>query len=144
MKQPRQIVCPSCSAVNRLQADKALHLGVCGRCKEGLFLGKPVDLTMDSFETHLENSDIPLLVDFWASWCGPCKMMAPVLAQATERLEPYLRVGKVDTDRERFLAAEFAIQSIPTLILFRGGEERARQAGAMSLPALLHWVEKMA
>ncbi|WP_130469999.1 thioredoxin TrxC [Candidatus Magnetaquicoccus inordinatus] len=142
MVQPRQIVCPTCSAVNRLQAEKPLLQGRCGRCKGGLFLREPLNLTMESFERHLENSEIPLLVDFWASWCGPCKMMAPILHQAAGKLEPLLRIAKVDTDAEQLLAAQYSIQSIPTLILFKQGQEYGRRSGAMTLSALLEWLQK--
>ena len=99
-----------------------------------------MDLTTATFARHLERSDLPLLVDFWAPWCGPCKMMAPQFEQAASLLEPKVRLAKVNTEAEPHLAAQFGIRSIPTLILFRGGHEVARQAGAMGAQDIMRWV----
>jgi thioredoxin 2 len=135
-----QVVCPSCTATNRLHQEKPADMGKCGRCKNRLFLGQPLNLTSETFQLHVANNHIPLLVDFWAAWCGPCKMMAPVFAQAAGNLEPKVRVAKLDTEAEQGIAAQFGIQSIPTIILFKGGREVARQAGAMQLQSLMAWV----
>ncbi len=134
------IVCPHCHSTNRLPSARLQAGGRCGRCKQRLFLGQPLELSQGNFARHLQNSDIPLLVDFWAPWCGPCKMMAPVFAQAAAQLEPKLRLAKVNTEVEQGLAAQYNIRSIPTLLLFRQGREVERLAGAMDLQNLLAWV----
>eukprot|EP01133_Synstelium_polycarpum_P000057 gene57-73_t len=121
-------------------ANKLAEKPNCGRCQHPLFTGEPIDLTTATFARHLERSDLPLLVDFWAPWCGPCKMMAPQFEQAASLLEPKVRLAKVNTEAEPHLAAQFGIRSIPTLILFRGGHEVARQAGAMGAQDIMRWV----
>jgi thioredoxin 2 len=105
--------------------------------------GKPLTLTQDNFAKHLGKSDIPLLVDFWAPWCGPCKMMAPAFAQAAQMLSPKVRLAKVDTEQEPGLAQSFGIKAIPTMILFRGGQEAARTSGAMSAPDIARWASSV-
>jgi thioredoxin 2 len=141
MPEPVHVVCPHCAATNRLPGARLGDAPRCGRCRGQLFDARPLALTAATFDQQVGNSDIPVLVDFWAPWCGPCKAMAPVFAQAAARLEPRVRVAKVDTEAEPGLAARFRIQSIPTLALFRGGKELARQPGAQSLESLLQWVE---
>jgi len=106
-----------------------------------LFRGHPVELTSATFERHLSRSDIPVVVDFWAAWCGPCKMMAPAFAQAAGQLEPRVRLGKLNTEQEPAIAQQFGIRSIPTLVIFRGGREIARQSGALDINRLISWVQ---
>jgi thioredoxin 2 len=136
-----QIACPHCGVINRLPTVKLRQAAKCGRCKRALFTGQPLELTSDNFRRHVEHTaDIPLVLDFWAPWCGPCRMMAPVFMQAARQLEPHARLAKVNTEQEQAIAARFAIRSIPTLVIVKGGQEIARQAGAMQLTPLLNWV----
>jgi len=136
------VVCPHCSAVNRIPGGRLGDSPRCGKCSEPLFTGKPLELTAAGFDRHLQRSELPLVVDFWAEWCGPCKMMAPAFAQAAAELEPTVRLAKVDTEAQQSVAARYAIRSIPTLILFRDGREVARQAGAMSRNDIVQWVNR--
>ncbi|MGY6276008.1 thioredoxin TrxC [Methylomonas sp. MgM2] len=135
------LVCPGCLAVNRLPAIRLQQNPKCGKCHLSLFEGHPLELSGDSFNKHLAGNDIPMLVDFWASWCGPCKMMAPAFAQAAQLLEPSLRLAKVNTETEPALSSRFGIRSIPTLILFKNGREISRQSGAMGAQDIVRWVK---
>jgi len=144
MAAPLIIVCPHCHAPNRVPAERLVDGGTCGKCKHSLFAGRPVELDARSFDVHAGRSDLPLVVDFWAPWCGPCRMMTPAFEQAARELEPQIRLAKVNTEEEQGLAARFGIRSIPTVAIFRGGREIARQAGAMDAGTLIRWIRNNA
>jgi len=129
-----QILCPHDGAINRVPAARIAELPRCGKCHEPLFSGAPLELDSAGFQRHVANSQIPLLVDFWAPWCGPCRMMAPAFEKAAGLLEPHVRLAKLNTEEHPEPAGGFNIRSIPTLILFSGGREIARQSGAMTNP----------
>ncbi len=135
-----QIVCLQCEAINRVPENRLVAHPKCGKCGQPLFNGQPVELSQANFHRNLQKNDIPLLVDFWAPWCGPCKMMAPAFSEAATLLEPHVRLAKVDTEAEPQLGAQLNIRSIPTMVLFRNGQEVARQSGAMSSAAIIQWV----
>lgn len=140
MNESIHVVCPHCNVVNRIPQPRLEEGPACGKCHAGLFLGKPIELTDQSFQKQVSRSDIPVVVDFWAPWCGPCKMMAPAFEQAAARLEPGFRLAKLNTDENQNTAARFRIQSIPTIAIFRNGQEVARQPGAMGAADIERWV----
>jgi len=142
VSESKHVVCPHCAGVNRVPADRLAGGGKCGRCKGPLFLARPLEIGGGAFHTQLTRSDIPLLVDFWAPWCGPCKMMAPAFEQAARQLEPQVRLLKVNTEEQQALGGQFGIRSIPTMILFSGGREIGRVSGAMDAARIVGWARQ--
>jgi thioredoxin 2 len=136
-----RVVCPHCDTANRVPRARLSEAAKCGSCKQLLLDRPPFALTKANFDRQVAASELPLVVDFWASWCGPCQMMAPAYEQAAARLAPGVRLAKLDTEAEPEIAARFAIRSIPTLIAFKNGREVARRSGASDLSGLLQWIK---
>lgn len=140
MTETLHVVCPHCHTTNRVAHERLAEGPVCGSCRKRLFDGAPFSLTTATFDRHLAASELPLVVDFWAPWCGPCRSMAPAYAQAASALAPSIRLAKVDTEAEPSLGSRFGIRSIPTLVIFHRGREIARQSGAMSTADITRWI----
>ena len=140
MSERVHIVCHHCRGINRVPGTRLREGPKCGQCHMPLFTGHPIALTVADFDVHATRNDIPLVVDFWAPWCGPCRMMAPAYEQAAKILEPGVRLAKVNTEEEQALGARFSIQSIPTMIMLRGGHEVDRRSGALGAQDIVGWV----
>ncbi len=134
-----RVLCPRCDTVNHVAGGQVQDVTVCVACKHPLFDGHPIALDQARFERQVADSDLPLLVDFWAPWCAPCRFMAPIFERAAAELEPLARLAKVNTDNEPALAQRLGIWGIPTFAIFRGGNEVARKAGAMDIPEFIAW-----
>jgi thioredoxin 2 len=141
MTDKKHIVCPHCGAINRIAETRLTDKPNCGKCKNKLFTGHPIELNDQNFIKVISKSDIPVIVDFWAEWCGPCKMMAPAFAEASSRLEPNVILAKLNTEMAQQSAAQYGIRSIPSLIMFKNGKEVARQAGAMNTQQIIQWAQ---
>ena len=139
---PLNLSCPHCNVTNRIPADRLGDGPKCGKCKNPVFSGKVQELSAANVSSVLNRNDIPVLVDCWATWCGPCQQFAPIFEQAAKEFEPNIRLAKLNTEAEQGIAGQWQIRSIPTLILFRHGKEVARMSGALSLPQLKQWLQQ--
>jgi thioredoxin 2 len=139
MSETLLIPCPACTGLNRIPAERLADAPRCGRCKAEVLPGRPIEVNQVNFASQLKG-DLPLLIDVWASWCGPCQAFAPTFSQAAAQLQGRCRLGKLDSEANPQLSAQLAVRSIPSLILFQGGREVARQSGALPLPQLMAWL----
>ena len=144
MSESVTVACPHCLAGNRFPMEKLEQQPHCGKCQQPLFTANALDVDEAAFSAHLRLSSLPIVVDLWAPWCGPCKAMAPGFQAAAARLEPQFRLLKVNTEAHQQLAAQFQIQSIPTIMLFQDGQLLARQSGAMNTGQLMQWLAGLA
>ncbi len=136
------VACPTDASLNRVPSAKLDRHPKCGRCHNPLFQGKAIELNAANFDAHAIKSDLPLVIDFWAEWCGPCRMMSPNFEAAAALLEPRVRLGKLDTEAEPAIAGRYAIRGIPSMIMISKGREIARTSGAMPTSAIVQWIEQ--
>lgn len=141
MSEAKHVVCTGCGAINRVSTGRNASAGKCGKCGIALFTGEPTDMSATRLERQIAKSDIPVLVDVWAPWCGPCRVMSPQFAAAAAKAEPGMRFLKLNSDEAPELSTRLAIRGIPTMLLFEGGKEVARVSGAMSSNDILKWAQ---